>query len=246
MHSTHAAARRATFVTPLLGIWLGLSMSFMPATGHAATETRTVGDFQAIALGVSLDLVVRQGPQQLLQLQGDEALLARLETVVESGSNGPALVVRWKKDNNTVYMRGKAVMTVVLPRLSALNVTGSGDVKIENFSTATLQLAMSGSGDIKLLGLVTEDLNVRISGSGDISGSGKANKLKISIAGSGNARLKELSADDVTVSIAGSGDAAVNAQKSLTVSIAGSGDVNYSGNPTVKKSVVGSGSVSQR
>ncbi len=231
-----------------------LSLALLPATGQAAsvtgsgklaTETRTVPEFQAIGLSGSMDLVVRQGEVQSVQVQADDNLLPLLETVVESGQGGPALKVRWKK-GQSLYTRSKILVTVVVPKLTALSAAGSGDMLVEAFNTPVFKLAISGSGDVKLVGMNTADLGIQISGSGDVAGSGSAAKLKINIAGSGDVRMAEMKSDDVSVAIAGSGDAVVQAQKSLQVSIAGSGDVTYTGNPTVKSSVAGSGSVSKR
>ncbi len=239
----------ASLIAPAL-----LCLALLPLASHAAslsgsgksaTETRALPEFQAISLSGSMDLVVRQGDVQSVQVQADDNLLPLLETVVETGSEGPALKVRWKK-GQSFYTRSKVLVTVVVPKLTALVASGSGDMRVEAFSTPVFKLAISGSGDVKLAGLNTDDLGIRISGSGDVAGSGTAAKLKISIAGSGDVRLGDMKSDDVTVSIAGSGDAVVQAQKTLAVSIAGSGDVTYSGNATVKSSVAGSGSVNKR
>lgn len=229
----------------------------LEGSGTPVTETRTVAAFDGIALSGSLDLVVRQGAQQSVQVQADDNLLPLLETVVEPARNGGStLKVRWKREGgwggswnsgwNRVQPRTKVLVTVVVPTLTSVAVAGSGDVRVETLNTPSFQLSLSGSGDARLQGLNTEDLSVRVSGSGDVAGQGSATRLKISIAGSGDVRLAEMRSDEVSVSIAGSGDAAVNAQKALSVSIAGSGDVSYTGEPQVKSSVAGSGSVRRK
>lgn len=250
-------SRRAALVTPLLmslalaPIWVPMllptpSLAATTGSGKSVSETRTVSEFQAISLGGSMDLVVRQGAQPSVQVQADDNVVSLLETVVEGGGDkGPTLQVRWKKGEN-LRLRSKVLVTVVTPKLTALTAAGSGDIKLETFSTPTLQLALSGSGDARLDSLTTEELGIRIAGSGDVTGKGSAGKLKVSIAGSGDVRLSDFRSDEVTVAIAGSGDAAVNAQKTLSVSIAGSGDVTYTGNATVKSSVAGSGSVTRK
>ncbi len=214
-------------------------------SGRAASEMRTVAEFQAIALNGPMDLTVRQGNSPSVQVEADDNLLPLLETVVESSGNGPTLLVRWKKGER-LNTRSRVLVTVVVPKLTALTAMGSGDMKVESFNTPVLKLSLSGSGDAQLVGLTTDDLGISIAGSGDVGGNGRAARVKISIAGSGDVRLNGMKADDVTVTIAGSGDAAVHADKSLSVSIAGSGDVSYTGNAAVKSSVAGSGSVVKR
>lgn len=219
-------------------------------SGNALTEMRTLESFEAVSVNGAMDLVVRQGAQQSVQVQADDNLLPLLETVVENGRNGATLQVRWKRNaggswwgGQSIQTRSKVVVTVVVPKLNAVALAGSGDLRVESFQTPALQVSLSGSGDARLDGVTTDELGVRVSGSGDVSGRGQAAKVKISIAGSGDVRLSEMRAEDVSVSIAGSGDAAVNAQKALSVSIAGSGDVRYSGDAQVKTSVAGSGTV---
>lgn len=232
--------------------WLGLA--WWPLAGQAAgtigsgklaTETRALPEFQAIELSGSMDLKVRQGSPQSVQVQADDNLLPLLETVVEGGGADARLNLKWKRWQS-ISTRSKVVVTVVVPKLSAVALKGSGDLQLDAFNTPALKLAISGAGDARIKDLATDEMVLSLSGSGNVAGQGKATRLKISIAGSGDVRLADLQSDEVRVSIAGSGDAAVNAQKSLDVSIAGSGDVSYVGSPSVKSSVAGSGSINKR
>jgi hypothetical protein len=47
-------------------------------------------------------------------------------------------------------------VTVVVPKLNALALKGSGDLQLDAFSTPALKLAMSGAGDAKIKDLTTE------------------------------------------------------------------------------------------
>jgi hypothetical protein len=247
-----SAVRSLALVVPWLAC-LAFAQLLLPTSAEAATvhgsgtrasESRSVGEFQAVTLSGSMDLVVRQGAQSV-QVQADDNLLPLLETLVEPGGNGLTLVIRWKK-GHSVHTRSKVLVTVSSPKLNALAGSGSGDIRLEAFNTPALKFAMSGSGDVHIDKLSTEDLDIGIAGSSDVVGSGRATRLKVSIAGSGDVRLGDLQADEVNIRIAGSGDAAVHAQKALAVSIMGSGDVRYSGNPSLKTSVAGSGSIHKR
>lgn len=250
MNTTQHAhlARRAVLLAPLLGALTVLPACAVAATagsGKTATETRSVGEFQAVKTAGAIDLTVKQGAQTSVQVSADDNLLPLLETVVEGSGDNATLLVRWKR-GESVYSRGSASVQIVTPRLSLVSAAGSGDIQVQGFQTPALQVAVAGSGNAKLDNLSTEDLGIRISGSGDVAGQGRAAKMKVNIAGSGSVKLTELKSDDVSVSIAGSGDAAVNAEKTLAVSIAGSGDVTYTGAAMVKSSVAGSGSVKRK
>ena len=215
-------------------------------SGVAASESRSVDDFDAIAASGSIDLVVRQAGAASVTVSGDDNLLSFIETVVEGRPEGRTLVIRVKR-GEVLRTRQSMRVTVDVVRLRTLAMAGSGGVTVERLDTPALDLSLSGSGDAVLRGLRTDSLGLRIAGSGDVQAEGAATRLRLSIAGSGDAELRALAADEVTVSLAGSGDAKVMAQRSLKVRIAGSGDVEYTGSPaSVDSSIAGSGSMRKR
>ena len=142
-----ASRRAALFLAPLL-----CSLIFTPmlahartvGSGHLGTETRTAAEFQAVALYGEMDLVVRQGTPQSVQVQADDNLLPLLESVVDTTANRPTLQVRWAKAQS-IQSHAKVRVTVVVPKLSALLASGSGDMLLESFTTPTLKVSLSGS-----------------------------------------------------------------------------------------------------
>jgi hypothetical protein len=215
-------------------------------SGKPATESRDASSFSAISLRGNINIVVRQGAREAVQVTADDNLLQLLQTTVEGSGDNRTLRVQWKP-GESVRTKTEPVVTVDVIQLGAVASSGSGDIKIEPLKTSALSLSISGSSDAKVDQLDTTQFSISIAGSGDVRASGKALKLDIAIAGSGDVRTRELAADDVSISIAGSGDADVQANKTLAVSIAGSGDVEYRGAATLARSrVAGSGSIRQR
>jgi hypothetical protein len=215
-------------------------------SGRTTTEQRSLPPFQGVALSGSMDLVVRQGGTQQVEVTVDDNLLPYLETEVTGSGADARLQVRWKR-GMSIYTKTDARIHVTVPRLTSLAASGSGDMTVEPFETPSLSIQISGSSDTRLQKLTTADLQISISGSGDVEGAGSATRLKVGIAGSGDVKLREMKSDEVSVNIAGSGDASVHADKALEVRIAGSGDVVYTGNAaTVNAKVAGSGSVNKR
>ena len=214
-------------------------------SGKLQTEVRAAGSFQAIELHASVNLVLRQGAREALELRADDNLLALVETRVVNRAGVPTLEIRMR-EHITYSSRNPITLTVDLVTLSSLSIRGSGNVSGDGLKAPSLKIAVAGSGDIKLQKLSLDEASLKISGSGNAQLAGKVARLSLSISGSGDINTRELEADQVSVRIAGSGDASVNAAKTLTVSIAGSGDVEYTGSATVKTSVAGSGSVKKR
>jgi len=186
-------------------------------SGVIKTDTRQLDSFEVIKSKGSIDLDVKIGPQYAVVVEADENLFGVIRTEVSGG----ALVVdskgSWSSKHGTV-------VHVTLPKLTAIGVDGSGDVRLSGFS-----------GD---------KLGVKIEGSGDVVGNGHVQNLHVVIEGSGDADLEKLDADDVQVRIDGSGDASVTAEKTLDITIHGSGDVTWRGNaPQANSQVYGSGDI---
>ena len=219
-----------------------LAADTVVGSGQAASEPRTVGEFNAIAVSGGIRLKVRQGPTAAVVVSADNNLLPLLDTVVDGDK---ILQLRWKK-GSSLRTRSRASVDVVAPQLRAVSSSGSADIDLDTMKSPQLALSISGSGDIRARGLANDELSIAISGSGDVQAAGQAGRLRVKIAGSGDVKTDALQADDVSVRIAGSGDASVRADKTLDVSVAGSGDVVYSGNASVTHKVAGSGSVRKR
>lgn len=236
----------AALLMVVITAWPGAAVAADGQTGNgdAATEQRSLADIDAVqTLGPRV--VVRQGAANALTVRADRNLLPLIETVVVGSGQGQTLVVRWKR-GALIRTRVQPEVTVTVVQLSALLVSGSGDLVAGPFKLPRLSARVEGSGDVALEGLAVDELKLAVIGSGDIVASGQATRLTVSVAGSGDIDAGTLKSDDVSVSVAGSGDVTVSADRTLAVSIAGSGDVLYSGNAKVTKNVAGSGEVIRR
>lgn len=184
--------------------------------GVEASEVRTVAPFQGLTVEGALELTVRVGGEQSVEVFADENLMPYLETRVERGTLELAM--------DTDYSSHRVIRAVInVPTLEHLSVLGSCDATLEGFSGRRLAIAIEGSGDVRA--------------------SGSVDRLEVDIDGSGDVRLYELAAREVSVRISGSGDVYTSADAELDVRISGSGDVRYRGaaNPSVR--IDGSGSV---
>jgi hypothetical protein len=200
-------------------------------------EVRDVKGFDSVALSAPVDVDITQGATEGLVLEGDEARLAEVETVVEDGR----LRIRLRKQHSWNWSKVRAHLAV--KDLHALGISGSGDIKAATLNSGNFEISISGSGDVFIGALMADRLRVAIAGSGDIDVAGKVDRADFSIAGSGDVKAGRLEARQSKIAITGAGDATVWAHESVDVSIVGSGDVRYFGEATLSKSVMGSGSV---
>jgi len=107
-------------------------------------------------------------------------------------------------------------------------------------------LSISGDGQISATGINTLQLTATVSGSGLLSAAGTATRLDVTISGDGHAQLGQLTARDVQAVVSGSGLIQVTATASLDAAVPGSGSIVYGGNPVqVNTSVTGSGAITR-
>lgn len=210
--------------------------------GNLKKETRNASGYTAVSSGGAFDVDINYGSSNSITIEADENLLPYIESVVENGE----LKLRTKK-GYSIRTKNKMKVSVSLTKLTALRVSGSGNVKGDgNFSNdGTTDISIAGSGDIRLNFDKFNALEVRISGSGSVKLKGKeTSKINASISGSGNIDAYDVSATEVTARISGSGNVNVTANKSVDASISGSGNVNYKGSANdIKQHSSGSGKV---
>ncbi|MCF8237940.1 MAG: DUF2807 domain-containing protein [Saprospiraceae bacterium] len=211
-------------------------------TGDLISQTIDVDPFTGIDLQIAAEVNLIQGPAQKVTAIGNENILDDLETKVV---NGVWLI---QLDDDKCYNYDNLVLTITVPDLDQVLLSGSGNIDMDNFSDQTdLTARILGSGNINLQEVTgTTKLTVGIHGSGNIIGHGAfpdLETLSIEITGSGNYRGYPIQTNEATVSITGSGNAYVYAWDHLSIFIAGSGNVFYKGNPSVSTTITGSGEV---
>ena len=189
-------------------------------SGSIVSENRTfTSNFKEIRIEGSMNVLVKQGDSMRVVAKDFGNIIPYLETKIV----GNTLVIKY--EDKAWVSNSAGEVTVTLPTLTNVELTGSGDVgTIGHFNFTDLSLLISGSGDFSFVG-ACKNLNAKISGSGDI-------------------RAFDLPTEAINARISGSGNMQLNVSRTLDATISGSGDIIYKGTPTtVTKSISGSGSV---
>ncbi len=207
-------------------------------SGRVVQEKRDVHGFNQVRLSGVGSLEIRQGNQESLTVEADDNILPRIRTDVEDGT-----LVIGMEPRVSVSPTAEIRYQLTVRELSALGVSGSGDIHSASLRGQSFGVHVSGSGKIMLEELTATTLTADISGSGTVEMSGKVDSQNIHISGSGDYDCGRLQSDSTEVTVSGSGDSKVWADKSLGVHVSGSGNVEYYGNPQVSKHVSGSGGV---
>jgi hypothetical protein len=190
----------------------------LTGSGKLARQPRSVGAFRAVELHGSIDLELKVGSPQRVEIIADDNLLPLITTTVKDQS------LRIDVGDRSFTTRNQVRAVVVAPSLDALAMRGSGDARVEGVSTRSFAVSLQGSGDALITGAATS--------------------VAVSLSGSGDVDAKGLTSESAAVDLKGSGDVCVRATKSVAASVAGSGDVTIFGNPrSVVRNVRGSGSI---
>jgi hypothetical protein len=197
----------------------GGSSTGAQGSGTAVTQTRTVAGFSRLDLAGSNNVTVIVGGPQSVVVHADSNLINHVTTRVAAGS----LII-----GDTGGFTARSPMSV--------------DVRVPSLTALTL----SGDGQISVTGISTPQLTVTVSGSGLLSAAGTATRLDVTLSGAGQAQLSQLAARDVHAVVTGSGLIQVTATTSLDAAVPGTGAIIYTGNPSqVSTSVTGTGTVTR-
>ena len=198
------------------GFWASRGVD---GSGTPASEQRSVAAFHEIEIDGAMRVEVEVGPEPSIQLEGDDNLLAFIETEVSGGK---------------LSIEGTRSLDPELPLV--VKVTTPELTKIES----------NGAVTVALTGVDNDALDVEINGSGELTAAGRTKRLDIDISGSGETDARALTADTVSVEVSGSGEVDVAAPQDLAVEISGSGTVRYDGTPRIDQDISGSGKIVRR
>jgi hypothetical protein len=209
---------RRALVFPAAVAALALAGCAVGDDGERTSQTRDVADFARIDNRTSVDVRLHVGEPQRVRVRAGEKVIDDVRTEVRDGT----LHVAFDHDG---FGGSDVVVEASVPKLTGIEVSGSGDVDADGVDADAFEVRSDGSADIALVGTV--------------------GRLAVDLDGSGDADLAGLAAREARVAVGGSGDLDVRADERLEVDADGSGDVRYHGDPALTQRVDGSGDLSR-
>ncbi|QNE32070.1 DUF2807 domain-containing protein [Sphingomonas sp. NBWT7] len=210
------------------------------ASGSGTTRSYAAADFIKIDQRGPDDIDVRVGSGFSVRAEGDAKTLDKIRIA----RMGDSLRVGRARLGGINWNSGEGIkIYVTMPRITAANLAGSGDMTIDRVEGGAFDGAIAGSGSMMLGAVALDTLGLSIAGSGSAAARGTANALKINIAGSGDVDGGGLQARGASINIAGSGSVKAMVDGDAKVSIMGSGDVDLGPKARCKTSKMGAGEV---
>lgn len=213
------------------------SFNCIKGNGAATRRLLEVADFKGLAAEGSLEVRLKQGAVQQVEVEAPSNLIDLLTTEVKDGI--------WHIATEGCYStREPFVVHITVPSIDHVSVLGSGNiVGTDVFLTNDLTVTVQGSGELNLA-VQAATVQATVQGSGDITLSGRCSTFKAYVQGSGNIQGTSLESETANAVVAGSGDISVNTTQDLDATVQGSGDIHYKGRPVnVAKNIQGSGDV---
>jgi len=208
-------------------------------SGNVVTEDRPVSDFNRVSLTSVGQVIITQGEGESLTVETDDNLMRYIKTEVKNGT----LILGFTDEvkNKSIRPSERIVFNLSAKDITALDVSGAGDINASSLDADRLEVVIGGAGDVDIGSLTADELVVRISGAGDAELAGQVVEQNIAISGAGDYRATDLESQATIVEVSGAGDATLWATDTLDVRISGVGSVEYYGSPSVTQNISGVG-----
>lgn len=205
---------------------------FTKSTGDNIRVSRPVdGNFTKILLNNDVNLVITQGSQYSIQLEGGENLLPGIETSISDS----LLTISNKNTYNWVRSYDKEITAyVTLPQI--LDIKYNATSRLSNTDTiredSLMVSAIGGSGYIDLTIKVGTTKIFNLSGSTDMKIGGISGVSHVYSGGYGPIRCEALKSAYIFIKNTSSNDCYINVWYLLEYNITGIGNIYYKGNPS--------------
>nr|WP_299073504.1 head GIN domain-containing protein [uncultured Allomuricauda sp.] len=205
--------------------------------GDLIREAVELPEFTKITAFENVSVVVKQGPDQLVEIETGEFLRNEVSAKVEEGR----LILRNENDCNFVRDYGITTIYITSPEIteirsgSGLSISSDGVLNYPNLTLLSESFSepeaetTDGSFD---LNVASENISIVVNGIAFFQLQGTTSNLSIFIA-AGDPRIEaeELVSENVSINHRGSNDVLVNPQQRISGVIRGTGDVISSNRP---------------
>ncbi|WP_396590566.1 head GIN domain-containing protein [Allomuricauda sp. R78024] len=205
--------------------------------GDLVRETVEVNQFTNITVFENINLVIRQGTEQIVEIETGEFLRKEVSAQVEDNR----LILRNENGCNFFRDYGLTTVYVTSPNIeqirssTGLLISSDGVLNYPNLSLVSESFAepeaetTDGSFD---LNVASESISIVVNGIAFFQLSGTTSNLNITIA-AGDSRIEaeNLVAQNIRINHRGSNDVLVNPQQRITGVLRGTGDVISNNRP---------------
>jgi hypothetical protein len=204
--------------------------------GPVISETRVVGSVESVEVSGAINLILTQGNQPELRVEGQRNVLNVLRTQVV----GKQLAIDFDRVRLGKHEPVKVYLTT--PTLTTLGVSSASQATSSSAWTGNqLRIETSGASHVMLTCQEMGSVFTTISGASHVTLHGTANEQTVNLSGAGQLQASDLATQDANVTVSGAGEASIRVAMRLNARISGGSKVRYKGQPQITSQVSGAG-----
>ena len=220
-------------IAPLIFSVLLVGCGRGEANGEAPVQTRAFAarDFNGVELAGADDVRVVYGKDFAVSATGPSDVLERLDIRVEGGT----LKINRRKEEHRWTLgwsrnEKPTLVAVTMPVIRSAVLSGAGDMDIKTATAPDgFSGRLSGSGNLKVDNVQTQTVDLTVSGAGDLLARGSAEMMAARLSGSGSLDARGLAVKDADIRLSGAGDLRANVSGTATGGLSGVGNVDVVG-----------------
>lgn len=217
----------ATFIT-------SCSVTNITGSGNLTTKTLEYSGFTSIDVQNGLEVDLTQSDTYSVEVTADDNIIEYIE--ISTPWEGYSLHIKAKP--NTVFNNATALVTIKMPELNNVELSGGSSANITGFnSTGGMAIYLSGGSQIGTFitpgNITVRNIDFGLSGGSQVRLSGSASNLTIDCSGGSNIDLENFSVNNADVVLSGGSEAKINVTDTLDFNLSGGSELLYTGNPAM-------------
>ncbi|MFD2033884.1 head GIN domain-containing protein [Belliella marina] len=226
----------------LMFIWTSCDLRISEYKGEVAEINKDISEFSQLYLKGTFELVLLQGEEVSLRLEGNEDLIDK----VKVDQIGKELRITLESKEKRKFLKNEVKIFLTVTNLESLDFQGVGQIQSEGqLAFDKLEINGEGVGNVEM-DLEVGEISSRLNFVGILNLKGVADKLYLSNEGIGNIDASELIVQDAEIVSNGIGSVSVHCIGELSLEINGIGSISYTGDPkVVHENINGLGNISR-
>jgi len=188
-------------------------------------------DFSSIEAHGAFNLEVKQGEFSVI-VNGNQRFADNVEVI----KKGNSLVI--EVERGAGWGRNSGSITVTLPELNEIEITGANTAVISGFKQDKMTLEVRSASKVDLKSSV-EELAIEEEGASTITLSGTGKALRAEVNGSSSLNAFNYTVDKCDIEVNGESEVEVNVQDEMTAEANGASKIRYKGLPKISSDVTG-------
>jgi len=198
----------------------------------------TFTDFSEISAGGAFNMEVRQGSKFKVTAEGSQRFIDHLAMERE----GNLLKIEMRHGFNIFGRDPRGNLSITLPELSRLKITGANKAMISGFNGAEMNLRIAGASEVEMNSSY-ERLNIEIAGASSLTLSGEGKDLDVNVSGASKLKAFDYETGNCKIKVNGASKAEVNVSGELEADANGASEILYKGLPKITSDVTGFSSI---